>query len=193
VKVERPINRIRLEGGRPSLDFVNSIHDRFASTPEDYFTSPQRFAAWCRRAQLLDSKEAKRLKIDARGMHEVLTFREHLYELFRSRIRRSEPPAEAIRALDLWLHRAWDDLVLDPVVPQCLSWSRSALSARLPLERIALSALEVLRSTRGRLKQCESADSCGWLFYDDTKNNRRRWCAMAVCGVVEKMRRYRAH
>jgi predicted RNA-binding Zn ribbon-like protein len=43
----------------------------------------------------------------------------------------------------------------------------------------------------GRLKRCASPDSCGWLFYDDSKGGQRRWCAMEVCGTLEKMRRYR--
>jgi predicted RNA-binding Zn ribbon-like protein len=73
-----------------------------------------------------------------------------------------------------------------------VSWPAGALDARLPLKRIALSALEVLKGAQPhRLKRCAAADSCGWLFYDDSKGGRRRWCSMQACGTVEKMRRFR--
>jgi len=29
---------------------------------------------------------------------------------------------------------------------------------------------------------------CGWLFFDATKNSRRRWCEMRVCGNRAKVR-----
>lgn len=32
-----------------------------------------------------------------------------------------------------------------------------------------------------RIRKCES-NTCGIHFYDDSKNGRRRWCSMAVCG-----------
>jgi predicted RNA-binding Zn ribbon-like protein len=42
-----------------------------------------------------------------------------------------------------------------------------------------------------RVKQCPG-HGCGWLFLDMTKNRRRRWCEMSVCGSRAKVRRYRA-
>jgi len=191
---ERPISLIRLDGGRPCLDFVNSIHDRFALEIEDYFTTPQRFITWCERAQLLDRSESGQLKVDARAMRDVLKFREQLYAVFTARIVGASPAQTALQAFDLWLHRAWNDRVLDLTAPQCLSWSPRGIDLRLPLKRIALSALELLgNGDIRRLKRCGSQDSCGWLFYDETKNNQRIWCAMEVCGTLAKMRRYRAH
>ena len=40
-----------------------------------------------------------------------------------------------------------------------------------------------------RFKACQS---CGWAYYDTTKNRSRRWCDMASCGSREKTRAYRA-
>jgi predicted RNA-binding Zn ribbon-like protein len=191
---ERPISLIRLDGGRPCLDFVNSIHDRFALEVEDYFTTPQRFITWCERTQLLNRSESGQLRVDARAMREVLRFREQLYAVFTARIVGAAPAQAALQAFDIWLHRAWNDRVLDLTAPQCLSWSPRGIDLRLPLKRIALSALELLgNGDVRRLKRCGSQDSCGWLFYDETKNNQRIWCAMEVCGTLAKMRRYRAH
>jgi predicted RNA-binding Zn ribbon-like protein len=125
-------------------------------------------------------------------MAEVRTFREQLHGLLSARIDGTEVPENALRECDRWLHQAWMNLCLDPEAPGGVSWSPSAIDARLPLKRIALSALDVLRTAAPhRLKRCASRDSCGWLFYDESKGGRRRWCSMEACGTVEKMQRYR--
>ena len=57
------------------------------------------------------------------------------------------------------------------------------------LGSIALAAVELF--TEGdfsRIKEC-GGHACGWLFYDTSKNNRRRWCEMEVCGNRAKQRR----
>src|SRR5580692_515995 len=66
-------------------------------------------------------------------------------------------------------------------------------AARAPVEAVvgpvALSAVEVVtHAQRTRIKQCAGAH-CGWLFLDTTKNNRRRWCEMEVCGNRAKQKR----
>jgi predicted RNA-binding Zn ribbon-like protein len=187
-----PIDRIRLDGGRPCLDFVNTIHDRLATRPVDYLATPQRYVEWCLHAQLLSAQEAGRICAAASVMTEVRAFREQLHVLLSARIDGTSVPASALRECDRWLHRAWAGLSLDPASRDGVSWPPAAVDARLPLKRIALSALEVLRTEEPhRLKRCASTDSCGWLFYDDSKGGQRRWCAMQACGTLEKMRRYR--
>jgi predicted RNA-binding Zn ribbon-like protein len=42
-----------------------------------------------------------------------------------------------------------------------------------------------------RLKACDNHE-CTMLFYDVGKNNKRRWCSMALCGNRDKVKRYRA-
>lgn len=189
---EHRIDEIRISGGRPCLDFVNTIRDRFAVVPEDYLDTPRHYRQWCVRAGLLDRREADSIAAAGTAMDEVRSFREHLHALFSARIEGVAVPAAALRACDRWLHRAWADLALDPYAARSLSWSGASVDARLPLKRIAIGALELLQTADpGRLKRCASQDACGWLFYDESKAGRRRWCAMETCGTVEKMRRYR--
>jgi predicted RNA-binding Zn ribbon-like protein len=42
-----------------------------------------------------------------------------------------------------------------------------------------------------RIRICAS-DTCRWLFYDESRSGRRRWCDMATCGNRAKARRHRA-
>lgn len=55
---------------------------------------------------------------------------------------------------------------------------------------IAISALSILSDTREltRVKKCPGTD-CGWLFLDETKNARRKWCIMETCGNRAKASR----
>jgi len=187
-----PVESIRLDGGRPCLDFVNTIHDRLAAVPVDYLATPQQYLEWCLRAQLLSRQEAERIAVTGGVMSDVRIFREHLHAVLSARIDGTAVPAKALRECDRWLHQAWTNLFLDPASSLGVSWSPAAVDARLPLKRIALSLLDLLRTAEPRrLRRCASADSCGWLFYDDSKGGQRRWCSMEACGTIEKMRRYR--
>lgn len=65
---------------------------------------------------------------------------------------------------------------------------------RQPLrDLIAASALSILVDPRelGRVKLCPGHD-CGWLFLDETRNARRKWCLMEVCGNRAKSSRHYA-
>jgi predicted RNA-binding Zn ribbon-like protein len=42
----------------------------------------------------------------------------------------------------------------------------------------------------GRLKACRKA-SCGWLFYDGSRNASSTWCSMSICGNRTKTAAYR--
>lgn len=61
--------------------------------------------------------------------------------------------------------------------------------ATLP-QFVAVSALAILADPREikRVKCCPG-DACGWLFLDETRNARRRWCMMETCGNRAKARR----
>ncbi|MEJ7682514.1 MAG: CGNR zinc finger domain-containing protein [Segetibacter sp.] len=37
----------------------------------------------------------------------------------------------------------------------------------------------LLSDKLSRIKEC---GNCGWLFYDSSKNGKRRWCSMKTCG-----------
>ena len=41
-----------------------------------------------------------------------------------------------------------------------------------------------------RLKACRQ-ETCGWLFYDSSRNRSSSWCSMQICGNREKSKAYR--
>ena len=95
----RPIAAIRLDGGRPCLDFVNTIHDRYAVQVEDYLQQPQRFIQWCARAGVLHPDDGARPPLAAHKraalMREVVNLRRNLHALFAARIDNLPPPSDA--------------------------------------------------------------------------------------------------
>lgn len=50
---------------------------------------------------------------------------------------------------------------------------------------------EIAAGRPERLRACAS-DTCRWIFYDDSRTGRRRWCDMASCGNRAKAARHRA-
>ena len=59
------------------------------------------------------------------------------------------------------------------------------------LTRVLASRHDLVRAGAWeRLKVCPD-DTCGWAFYDESRNRSRRWCSMNVCGNREKVRAYR--
>src|SRR5690349_11358936 len=99
----RPISAIRLDGGRLSLDFINTIHNRYAVDVEDYLPEPRRFIEWCVRAGALgpdDAVSTPRAAHKRRSlMREVVVLRDHLHALFAARIDDVQPPQDAVRGL----------------------------------------------------------------------------------------------
>ena len=61
--------------------------------------------------------------------------------------------------------------------------------------RALASLLAVVAAARAggaweRLKACRQ-ETCGWLFYDVSRNRSSSWCSMQVCGSREKSKAYR--
>jgi predicted RNA-binding Zn ribbon-like protein len=190
----RPVAAIRLDGGRLCLDFVNTIHDRYAAEAEDYIDQPERFIEWSahtgaiRSGEHISAPEAAGQR--AALMRKVRTLRHHLHALLASRIDGVPPPADAVQCLDQWLHHAWASQSLG--TDGHMHWRNEAHDALLPLKRVALDALHLIcNPSASQVRRCSNTSSCGWLFLDVTKNQRRRWCAMETCGTAVKMERYR--
>jgi predicted RNA-binding Zn ribbon-like protein len=176
------------------VDFVNTIHDRYAMEAEDYICQPERFIEWCVLAGACRSDEhiaapdgaVQRAAL----MRKARALRHHLHRLLTSRIDGVPSPADAVQYLDQWLHRAWASQSLES--DGQMHWRADAYNELLPLKRIALDALDLISGPSGSLlRRCANTSSCGWLFLDTTKNRRRRWCAMETCGTAFKMKRYR--
>jgi predicted RNA-binding Zn ribbon-like protein len=55
---------------------------------------------------------------------------------------------------------------------------------------VAVVAAARAAGTWERLKACRQ-ETCGWLFYDVSRNRSSSWCSMQICGGRQKSRAYR--
>jgi len=188
----RPIAAIRLDGGRLCLDFVNTIHDRFAAATEDYLATPERYADWARHAGALHDDEVVKLsktdKAQADLMNDISALRSSSYLALSAWIDGTPMSAGALRVINAWLRESRKDQALAPDGRLVLQPPPG--DTRLPLKRIVLDFVDTLEAARMgtlKLKHCANHSSCGWIFADTSKNGQRRWCAMQTCGTLSKM------
>lgn len=191
------LNRMegQLIGGRLSLDFAN--HLTADGAPADY----AELVTWSRQAGSLDAAAARRLQRVARrrgrqadGVHRrALELAAALYRVFRACSESMEPDVGDVGLLNEELGAA---MVHGRVVSDGdafrWDWNDTAPALDRVLWPVARCAADLLVSEElERLKSCDN-HRCAWLFLDTSKNRRRRWCDMKVCGNRAKARRYRA-
>ena len=189
-----------LVGGRLSLDFVNTLADRLAATQNEHLPDYATLLAWSVHAGALDAAGARRLtkaaaaspRAAAAVLDDAIALREALYRMLVNR-------ARAPHAADLT--RLNHELARSSAEPHVafhgrgyeVGWIESdELTA--PLDAIVRDAVDLLTDADDctRVRQCESAQGCGWIFLDCTKGRTRRWCDMKVCGNRAKARRHYA-
>jgi predicted RNA-binding Zn ribbon-like protein len=78
-------------------------------------------------------------------------------------------------------------------------WDESGHAELVPARRglegaigtlLAIAHRAQVAGTWERLKACPE-ESCGWAFYDRSRNRSSTWCSMAVCGNRAKARAFR--
>jgi predicted RNA-binding Zn ribbon-like protein len=189
-----------LVGGALAFDLTNTSSGRGGPRWLEHLQTAQNVIDWARHAKILTDRDAKRLhqlvSTNRRLAGKLLDGMRELRELIHS-------VGVDIAATSRARTRHMDDLVR--IHAGCLSRAHLMPAAstfvwvwdpiRSPIEAIlgpvVLSALSVLTgSDLSRIKRCPG-DHCGWLFFDATKNKRRRWCEMEVCGNRAKQKRRR--
>jgi len=177
-------------GGRPSLDLVNTLRERWRRQVETLVTADD-LGRWLVRAHLLPSprRVARDVLAEARELREAIDV------ALRAAVAGDAPPSAAIDHIDAWLMYAGTRpaLALGPDGLPLLSERPAADSPRRALGMVALDAAEMLGSAeqRARIRICAS-DTCSARFYDRSPAGRRRWCSMRTCGNEAKARRHRA-
>lgn len=168
-------------GERLCLDFLNTANwDKMGEVKSEKLEDIEDVARWCQAKGLSD-----RFPLNTGSLESLQKFRGSLRRIFYSLVEQSELDREDLKMLNEvrsiqpnQILRIYDDKVgFDPAVS---------------LRQIVLfSAIPILTSKEEseRIKICPG-DDCGWMFLDESKNRRRRWCSMELCGNREKARRH---
>jgi len=184
-----------------ALDFANTESGRGFPSHQNHFRGAGNVVEWLVHAKALPIEEAEWLRAGASDradlaadlLAQAVTLREAIHDIGAALGHRAKPPEAALASLSALHARCVAKAELAPGVASCRwQWSVRASPVEAALGPIALAAVRLF--TEGdfhRIRECEG-HACGWLFYDRSKNNRRRWCEMEVCGNRAKQRRLAA-
>jgi predicted RNA-binding Zn ribbon-like protein len=158
---------MRLDGGHPALDLVNTIYGQVGKPPEhDVLRTPEDLATFARRTHMGETADAASLRAARR-----------LRTAVEAALRDDDAAALQRAAVAAYRHGT--------LRPGGWTWPDAPMSV---VHRLAHAAAQLLASPdRDRLRKC---DDCCWLYLDRSKNRSRKWCSMADCGTNAKKRRY---
>lgn len=191
---------LSLVGGILALDFVNTASGRGTDSPFEHLRQPGDVIDWAAHAGIIAAETAQRSyavvtedgEVAEKVLRHAVQLREAVYGV-GSAIARGSAPAEAdLRTLKDFARRSIGPADLAPAPGGGYGFDFSVAPAEIALlGPVAWSALDMLAAGNfERVKQCPG-DDCGWLFFDNSKNNSRRWCDMATCGNRTKAKRHR--
>jgi predicted RNA-binding Zn ribbon-like protein len=169
----------KLIGGRLSLDLVNTISWPDMERQHDWLANSDNVAVW------LDAVGLEAVRVDENDLPAVHEVRGVLTDMLRSLANKSPPTRAAGERFNRLLSQTLGRRLIDPVE---LKWIWKPIRhAAEALDPVVLDAADVIVGSHDRLKHCPS---CRWLFEDQTRNGRRRWCDMSDCGSRAKARSY---
>jgi predicted RNA-binding Zn ribbon-like protein len=189
-----------LVGGELAWDFTNTSSSRGLAAHQEHLRDFDTLMQWVEHARIMPPSDCAHIRAELSGhprrarrvFERALELRELIWEIGTALAEQRPLPsklldllaaahAENLRHAEMRIRLGSYIFVFDP--------RRDILAAILG--PITLSALTLLmEKDLLRTKRC-AGQECGWLFFDTTKNNRRRWCEMRVCGNRAKVRAIR--
>lgn len=169
------------------LEFVNTRYWRGQTTPTETLNRPEDLAVWS--GANVGSKAVKPLV--APEFDRALELRELIHRLFDAHAQGKAPPPRDIEALNQALATAPARTTLRRD-RNGYGWDvdlRSGTALTL-LAPVLWSAGDLLAGPRlDRVRRCANPE-CGWVFLDDSRAGKRRWCSMQSCGNRAKAKRH---
>jgi predicted RNA-binding Zn ribbon-like protein len=198
IKRRRP-PKFELLGGPVCLEFVNTLDDRFSSEPKELLKHYVDLARFGEDTGIISDLQVDRLfawsmqhPVEAqRALASAIQLREAISEIFYALVSRKPVPQAALIILNQHMQEAAQHLNLVPG-KQHFEWKFDTPTNDLftPLWPIAHSAAELLASEQLEFVRACASKTCEWLFLDESKNHRRRWCDMTKCGNRAKVKRF---
>ncbi|MDR4315441.1 Conserved protein containing a Zn-ribbon-like motif, possibly RNA-binding [Niallia circulans] len=195
------MNSYMMVGERLCMDFINTVSWRESGEKRrDWFTSYAKIVDWCIHADVLTKQKAKVLLLKAEEkpseagevLKRIIEMREVMYQIFKSVSKGTSPHPLDLECFNGFVSNFYQTLrVIHEKDHYTLKFMDNEENLDTMLPPILQSAVDLLVSKNDleRVKKCEG-DSCGWLFFDTSRNRSRRWCSMADCGNRAKARRF---
>jgi predicted RNA-binding Zn ribbon-like protein len=192
---------LELVGGALALDLTNTSSGRGTASHQEHLRDFDTVLQWVQHARIVTAGECaairKAVSRDPKRAHALFTRVVELRELIfliANAIADGRAVPEKLRTRLTTMHAGYLRHAGLQMRDGIYLWSwkpRDDIEAAI-LGPITLSALTLLmEKDLSRTRRCAGLE-CGWLFHDTTKNRRRRWCEMRVCGNRAKVRAARA-
>ncbi|HJU89842.1 MAG TPA: CGNR zinc finger domain-containing protein [Gemmatimonadaceae bacterium] len=186
-------------GGRLALDFTNTASWGGQQPHGERLIAFSDLLDWGRDAGVIAPERHQRLRADAesrpgssyRALERARLVRELLHRLLTAVADHAEPDPALVAAFNHQLTQSLAQLRLSDAA-DALRWIERDQDLDSVLHPVIWSAAQILSSSdRQRLRRCAN-DNCGWLFVDQSRNHKRKWCEMRECGNRAKAARYYA-
>ena len=176
-------------GGRPPapppLDLVQDfVNTEIPDWDRDDIATPEALAAWLAERGLLEAGAA----VDTGVLDTAHALRSTLRELALANTLGSAVAPRRAEELDATLARFPLAVRLVDGAPTLAPAADCGMCGLATL--VAIVAEATHRGVWERMKACRQ-ETCGWLFYDGSRNRSSSWCSMRVCGGREKARAHR--
>jgi predicted RNA-binding Zn ribbon-like protein len=174
-------------GGRPCLDLVNTLRERWSATPRELLVTPADLAEWMQVAELVDHppEVGAELLAGARELREAI---DHV-------LRNDRPRTEDVALVDGWGRRAVPPparLRLDEAGRLRVDLPGTADGAERALARVAADAVALVAAGAVAQVRVCAHERCGLRFLDRSPGRNRQWCSMRRCGNRAKASRHHA-
>ena len=198
-KTKKHAGNLSLLGGRPCLDFVNTLDWRGTDHPVEFLDTYHDLVVWSRHVGTISDQEAQRLsqkaKTDASRiaavMRDAVQLREAIYRIFASIAEGLPVGEEDLAIFNRYLSATMQSSQIIQQKENFI-WNTKGDPQKLDwiLNPLVRSAADLLVSVeRQKVKKCGDP-ACGWLFLDISRNRSRRWCDMGDCGNRAKASRF---
>jgi predicted RNA-binding Zn ribbon-like protein len=192
-----------LSGGFLCLDFANTLGRRkMPGQTAENLPEYSDFVAFAKQSRVVTAQYARDLlasglihpKEAAQVLRGAIVLREAVYRAFAAIAGRQSAQAKDVKVIEQFATEAMRYRRLAGAGHAYRwEWSRDGSDKEMLsfiLWPIAQSAADLLTSERIKnVREC-SAETCAWLFLDESRNHSRRWCDMSVCGNRQKARRH---
>ncbi len=174
--------------GHLALDFCNTAGEHLAERPDELLRGWESFLRWAAQVGLVGPESYFELLRHPAPLGEIIQLREAIY-----RVGLAVAGARPISKRDVALIRERANAPRPEIEfrGNAGRWSPApALASSQLCAVLAGEALSLFCSPRAaRIGIC-GGGNCGWLFLDESRGKRRRWCDMNDCGSRAKARRY---
>ena len=175
-------------GGHLALDFCNTAGEHLAERPDELLRDWESFLRWATQVAIIGPESYLELLRHPEPVAPIARLREAIYRIGLAIVR-----AGRLSEQDLAFIREQANAPRPEVKfrNNAIQWRPAPSHASEQLCAVLASeALSLLCSPKAlRIGICEGGQ-CGWLFLDESRGKRRRWCDMNDCGSRAKARRY---